>query len=532
VQKLLMTLRRKMTLQIAATLAGLLLVCAAALWGVSGLRGDYSTASAGYRELREMYEVASHVAAARTHLQASDADAAANELHRAQAKLDVALGHEGAGPSALRQSAEGVRLAAAYRDAIKSALAHLNDADADAALSSALGSAAAIGLEIRKTITDREQAANRHWRQTLFTAAGVCAAVVLLSILLGIAQYRSVVTPLGRLRGAANRMASGRLSERVELGSPTPAAEFAELADDFNRMARDLEALYRDLEAKVAAKSRELVRSERLASVGYLAAGVAHEINNPLSVITGYGERAIQKIEQAPFVVQAFSLPSGSKQAESLHHNEPPASQAAPAIALNGDAATLALKSLRVMCEEAYRCKAITDKLLSLARPGEEARGPVNLAALASEVVSLLEAHPARRDRGLTLRVDADPVVHASSAELKQVLLNLALNALEAVPPSTGQVNITVAGDGNGVANGVARISVGDNGRGMTPQTLERVFEPFFTEKRGMPQSAGTGLGLSISHAIVESHGGRLLAGSDGPGKGSQFTVELPAQRT
>jgi signal transduction histidine kinase len=495
VQKLLMTLRRKMTLQIAATLAGLLLVCAAALWGVSGLRADYSTASAGYRELREMYEVASHVAAARTHLQASDADSAANELHRAQAKLDVALGHEGAGPSALRQSAEGVRLAAAYRDAIKSALAHLNDADADAALSSALGSAAAIGLEIRKTITDREQAANRHWRQTLFTAAGVCAAVVLLSILLGIAQYRSVVTPLGRLRAAATRMASGRLSERVELGSRAPAAEFAELADDFNRMARDLEALYRDLEAKVAAKSRELVRSERLASVGYLAAGVAHEINNPLSVITGYGERAIQKIEHAD---------------------------------INGDAATLALKSLRVMCEEAYRCKAITDKLLSLARPGEETRGSVSLAALASEVVSLLEAHPARRDRGLTLRVDADPVVHASGAELKQVLLNLALNALEAVPVGTGQVNITVGGDGNGVA----RISVSDNGRGMTPQTLERVFEPFFTEKRGTPQSAGTGLGLSISHAIVESHGGRLVARSEGPGRGSEFTVELPTRDT
>src|SRR5205807_1065265 len=138
---------------------------------------------------------------------------------------------------------------------------------------------------------------------------------------------------------------------------PRGPAEFAELAEDFNRMARELEALYRDLEQKVAIKSRELVRSERLASVGYLAAGVAHEINNPLSIITGYGERAIQKLERDA----------------------------------NDDGSAVAMKSLRIMCEEAYRCKAITEKLLSLARPGEEARGPVLLGALAGEVVALVQ---------------------------------------------------------------------------------------------------------------------------------------------
>ena len=91
-----MTLRRKMTFQIGAMIAGLLLVCAAVLWGVRGLRGDYGIASAGYRELREMYEVAAHVAAARTRLGASDRPAAADEIERALAKLDVAATHEGA----------------------------------------------------------------------------------------------------------------------------------------------------------------------------------------------------------------------------------------------------------------------------------------------------------------------------------------------------------------------------------------------------------------------------------------------------
>src|SRR5215471_13964449 len=115
-----MTLRRKMTLQIAATLAGLLLVCAAALWGVRGLRGDYGIASAGYRELREMYEVASHVAAARTQLNVGDRAAAAAEIDRALAKLDMALAHESSG-SALRRSPDGPRLIASFRDSIKGA---------------------------------------------------------------------------------------------------------------------------------------------------------------------------------------------------------------------------------------------------------------------------------------------------------------------------------------------------------------------------------------------------------------------------
>src|SRR5205085_4560659 len=137
-------------------------------------------------------------------------------------------------------------------------------------------------------------------------------------------------------------------------------------------------------------------------------------INNPLSIITGYGERAIQKLE----------------------HGE-----------TNGDIQPLALKSLRTMCEEAYRCKAITDKLLSLARPGDEPRAPISLASIAGDVVSLLEAHPASRDRSLTLRVDSDPTVLASTGELKQVLLNLTLNALAAVPPTTGQVTISIASD-------------------------------------------------------------------------------------
>ena len=122
-------------------------------------------------------------------------------------------------------------------------------------------------------------------------------AVILAAILLGVFQYRSVINPLRKLGDSVRQIAAGSFANRVQISG---SAEFVALANDFNRMAHELDGLYRELEQKVAAKSKELVRSERLASVGYLAAGVAHEINNPLSIIAGYGERAMELLDRQP----------------------------------------------------------------------------------------------------------------------------------------------------------------------------------------------------------------------------------------
>jgi signal transduction histidine kinase len=110
--------------------------------------------------------------------------------------------------------------------------------------------------------------------------------------------------------------------------------------------------------------------------------------------------------------------------------------------------------------------------------------------------------------------------------EVKQVLLNLTVNALEATHAGGGEVRISGRWH-----NGMVELSVRDNGRGMSRQTLERAFEPFYTERRGTKGGVdrGTGLGLTISHAIIESHGGQIHAESDGPGRGSRFVVQLPA---
>jgi len=130
--------------------------------------------------------------------------------------------------------------------------------------------------------------------------------------------------------------------------------------------------------------------------------------------------------------------------------------------------------------------------------------------------------------QGRKLTVTIDPAdrfqVNGNAAELKQVLLNLTVNALEAVSVGGGEVVVNAKRAGN-----LIELTVTDNGRGMDAATLQHVFEPFFTSKRGNAGGAGTGLGLSITHAIITSHGGRIAANSAGPGRGSRFTVHLPA---
>lgn len=144
---------------------------------------------------------------------------------------------------------------------------------------------------------------------------------------------------------------------------------------------------------------------------------------------------------------------------------------------------------------------------------------------IARNVVSIVSGLKDYRHVPVRLEIqrDADLTVLASEGEMKQVVLNLTLNALESGDGGAPQVVIRV-----GRRNGTVELSVEDNGRGMAPDVLERVFEPFFTARRGS-QRPGTGLGLSITHAIVESHGGRIQAYSDGVGRGSRFVVSLPA---
>ena len=512
-----MTLRRKMGLQIAAMIVGLLLVSGASLWGLNGLQEDYGDALRGYAELRRVFEAGAELTTARALLAAPEPDRD-EVVRRVRRALTSVEGDGGGTPDkavprpGTRWDSANAALATGLRDTLGEMRGwqRTGGPPPTAAVSRVLKQISDTASEVRAEIEASRAAAQAKRRATLLALAVLCAAVVVAAVLLGGWQYRGVIGPLHRLGEAVRRVAAGHFAERI----PAPAAangsagsapadpdEFAALARDFNRMAAELDGLYRDLEQKVAAKSKELIRSERLASVGYLAAGVAHEINNPLGIIAGYAEHALAEMR-------------GGRSA-------PPADVDA---------------TLRVIRDEAFRCKDITGKLLSLARPGDGQRQPLDLARVAEDVVSVLGGLPHFKDRTITVRADGrgSLVVEAVEGEMKQVLMNLLLNALEATSAGgKGEVRVTLARDADRDA---VTLAVADNGRGMTAETQERVFEPFFTERlrRGpdAPQPRpGTGLGLAITHAIVQSHAGRISAQSDGPGRGSRFVVELPAAR-
>jgi signal transduction histidine kinase len=342
-----------------------------------------------------------------------------------------------------------------------------------------------------------QAASDRDLRSATSTVAGVAAGAVLATLAASAWQHRRVTVPLDRLRAWCRRTAGGDFSVLYE---PTTDREYQELGRDVNRMAAELDGFYRRLEAMVRDKSRELVRSERLASIGYLAAGVAHEINTPLNVMSGYAELSLKRLGRA--TATAAGAPTGGPDADLVEH-------------------------LTIIRGEAFRCKQITDRLLSLARGDGGAREPMSVGDAVADVATMVRGLRSMRGKQLSVAVPSSAVglvVSGNPTEVRQVLLNLIVNAVEAVEPDGGQVTVTV-----GRVGGWVEVGVSDNGRGMTEQTRERAFEPFFTNKLGAGQP-GTGLGLSISHAIVTDHGGSISAESDGPGRGSRFTLRLPAE--
>jgi len=473
------SLAAKLALRISVFVVALLLLGGASVWGLQRLARHFDAAEDQYAELRAIYEIGHHVAAARSMVRLDEPRATEVRL-----ELDRAL-------RAAQLMLEDAETEDAHRPALQQIAALLREARQIAAplpqINQALTRVADLADRTKQQILANRAAASSHLRLTMIAMGVLTALIALGVIVIGAVQYRSIVMPLRRLESSMRRVAETDFTQRVPLDGDR---EFVQLAGRFNRMAEELEAVYRDLEQQVLAKSRQLVRSERLASLGYLAAGVAHEINNPLGIICGYAESALRRLQR--------------------HADAPPEKTA---------------DALRVICEEAMRCKDITTKLLTLARPGDEGRTAVDLAALARRVTSIVTGLPqfARRTVDVVADDHAALTVDANEAELTQVALNLVCNALEAANDAHGRVDVRVARRGRRV-----ELSVVDNGRGIDEATLGRIFEPFYTDKPARGER-GIGLGLSIAHAIAEQHGGALRAESPGPGRGSTFTLELPA---
>ncbi len=301
--------------------------------------------------------------------------------------------------------------------------------------------------------------------------------------------YRWVFSPLEVLIRGSRKVAGGDFNYRLHLETHD---EMSELAAAMNDMTLRFRTIRDDLDRQVQQRTKQVVRNEQLASVGFLAAGVAHEINNPLASIAICAESLEGRLRELL--------------------GEKPGDQQAKVIA----------DYLRMIQSEAFRCKGITEKLLDFSRIGPPKRQPTELRELVQGVLDVIR-HLGRYHGKQIAFVDG-PAVYApvNGQELKQVVLNLLTNALDSLEDD-GRVEIRLE-----THDQMAQLSVADNGCGMDDEVLERIFEPFFTRRRA---GQGTGLGLSICYRIVSDHGGTIEARSPGPGKGATFAVRLPTTR-
>jgi signal transduction histidine kinase len=317
------------------------------------------------------------------------------------------------------------------------------------------------------------------------------SSIMVLGMLCGLMMlfHRWVLLPLRLLQRGVRHVARGSFDYKINLHS---GDEMQDLAEAFNDMTAKISMTYTELERQVQERSRQLVRSERLAGVGFLAAGVAHEINNPLASIAFCAEALDHRLGRL----------LGSQEGSDLR---------------------VVINYLKMIQEEAFRCKSITEKLLDFSRCNEIKRERIDLAGLIQGVVEMIRHIGKYTGKTIIFYPREAVMAHGDAQEIKQVVLNLIVNALESMEAS-GMLKIDVRYN-----QGMAEMIFNDNGCGMSPEVLENIFEPFFTKRR---DGKGTGLGLSITHRIVNQHHGEMMAYSPGEGLGSTFTVRLPIDPT
>jgi signal transduction histidine kinase len=297
---------------------------------------------------------------------------------------------------------------------------------------------------------------------------------------------RHIVSPLLSLADAMARVGSSPPSELAQ-ALHRGGGEIGRLGERFEEMLRELDAK-RDLE-------REMVAADRLAAIGRLTAGIAHEINNPLAYI-GANLRALREHWSA--VTDAWR---GD-------------------VAKDGVADLLAEGSemLDDSLEGVERAAGIVRDVRAFSHGGTEAPERFEVNAIVERALRVATPHLRNRVAVVRELGDVEPV-EGVRREIEQVLLNLIVNAAQAID-GLGELRVRTAME----PAGTVAIAIADDGRGIAPEHVGRVFDPFFTTK---PAGEGTGLGLSISHEIVRRHGGRIDVVS-AAGRGAEFTVRLP----
>ena len=278
------------------------------------------------------------------------------------------------------------------------------------------------------------------------------SSAMVLGMLCGLTMlfHRWVLLPLRVLQRGVRHVARGSFNYKIDLKS---GDEMQDLAEAFNEMTAKISLTYADLEHQVQERSRQLIRSERLAGVGFLAAGVAHEINNPLASIAFCAEALDQRLER--LVQTPDQLDKG-----------------------------VVVNYLKMIQEEAFRCKNITEKLLDFSRCNDIKRERTELAGLIQGVVEMIRHIGKYTGKTIIFHSREAVIAYVDAQEIKQVVLNLIVNALESMG-SSGTLKIDVR-----YHHGMAEMVFTDNGCGMSPAVLENIFRAIFHQA---PRRKGDG---------------------------------------
>jgi two-component system, NtrC family, sensor kinase len=295
------------------------------------------------------------------------------------------------------------------------------------------------------------------------------------------ALVRRVTQPLRQLRNSAEAVSRGDFSKRIEIHSND---ELGELAGVFNHMTENLQKSLAQLEKTVEilrATQAQLIHSEKLSAVGEFVAGVAHELNNPLTSLIGYAE-----------LLQAGAVDDDAR------------------------------SSLKRISNSADRCHKIVQSLLSFARQHPPERKLTNVNTVVDSVVDILIYELRTSNIQVIKELSPHlPRLLVDPHQLQQVFLNIVNNARQAVEAFRPQGSIRIS---TGAAGQRVWIRFQDDGPGISAENLAKIFNPFFTTK---PVGKGTGLGLSLSYGIIQEHGGSITAESK-VGQGTTFTIDLP----
>jgi len=235
-----------------------------------------------------------------------------------------------------------------------------------------------------------------------------------------------------------------------------------------------------------------LIQTEKMSSIGVLATGMAHEINNPLASVAGCAEGLLRRFRDTPGLAEDPRL-------------------------------DVFANYLQVIVRETYRCKGIIDNLLSFGRKSDGLAVNVDLNAILLEIVELISHQPSYRQVKVSTSLKQGlPCVHGDPSALRQVCMNLLINAHQAI---AGEGTVEVGS--SGPKGGMISITIRDTGCGISKEHIDRIWDPFFTTKEA---GKGIGLGLALSYSIVKRHDGDIQVKSK-PGEGTQFTVLLPVSR-